>query len=219
MSNPFDAQNNQPNETNYQSPFKPPADYVSPRNPNQLLKPFGFPNQSKQAQFVLKATFLHRTIATIFDILLFIPFICIYGVGVAFSLTYNRVTGSYDSNFSLVPSLFFNIAYYAYLVLMVGRGQSLGNKIINTRVIDKNGNPPGFNQALARFAIPFANTALNLFFRYTAMFNYDLQLFSFFELFPLLLVWFGYFWVLWDKDKQTIYDKIAGMYVVQVWSD
>lgn len=194
------------------------SNQFEPQN-NRILKPFGFPNQRKQAQFVLKATFLHRSLATIFDTLLFIPFICIYGVGVAFSLTYSPISGRYERTSSIMPSVFFNVAYYGYLVLMVSRGQSLGNKIVNTRVIDKNGNPPGFNQSLARFAIPFANTALSLYFKYSADSNYQLQSVSFIQLFLLLLVWFGYLWMLWDKNKQTLFDKLAGTYVVQVWND
>jgi uncharacterized RDD family membrane protein YckC len=67
-------------------------------------------------------------------------------------------------------------------------GQTLGKKALGIRVIDfKAGGPIGFGRALIRYIGRIVSTI------------------------PLLL---GYFWMLWDKEKQTWHDKFAGSVVV-----
>jgi WD40 repeat protein len=81
----------------------------------------------------------------------------------------------------VVISILF-ITGISYYIIMVGRGQTLGGKVVSIKLIDANGNPPGYRRAFIRFLV---------------------QIFS-------GIFFIGYLWVLWDKDKQTLHDKVAG---------
>jgi uncharacterized RDD family membrane protein YckC len=79
------------------------------------------------------------------------------------------------------------IAYYAYLEGGV-TGQTLGKKALGIRVIDlRTGAPIGFSRGVIRY---FGRILSAI---------------------PILL---GYFWMLWDSEKQTWHDKLAGAVVV-----
>jgi uncharacterized RDD family membrane protein YckC len=66
---------------------------------------------------------------------------------------------------------------------MVGRGQTYGDQIAGIRIIDANGNPPGYGKATIRLIVQGFLGGIFL---------------------------ITYLWVLWDADKQTLHDKIAG---------
>jgi uncharacterized RDD family membrane protein YckC len=71
-------------------------------------------------------------------------------------------------------------------------GQTVGKRAIGIRVIDFNtGGPIGFGRAVIRF-----------FGRYIS----------------LIACLLGYFWMLWDKERQTWHDKLASDVVVPVSS-
>ena len=79
------------------------------------------------------------------------------------------------------------VAYYAYLE-GGATGQTLGKKALGIRVIDlRSGAPIGFSRGVIRYFARILSTI------------------------PLLL---GYFWMLWDSEKQTWHDKLAGSVVV-----
>ena len=81
------------------------------------------------------------------------------------------------------------IAYFGYLEGSAS-GQTLGKRAAGIRVIDyETGGSIGFGRAVVRY---FARILSAL---------------------PCLL---GYFWMLWDKEKQTWHDKIVGDVVVPV---
>ncbi|HYX89217.1 MAG TPA: RDD family protein [Gaiellaceae bacterium] len=83
------------------------------------------------------------------------------------------------------------IAYFGYLEGS-SSGQTVGKRAVGIRVIDfRTGGPIGFGRAVIRY---FA------------------RILSFI---PCLL---GYFWMLWDKEKQTWHDKLATDVVVPVSS-
>jgi uncharacterized RDD family membrane protein YckC len=80
----------------------------------------------------------------------------------------------------------------AYFVYFEGgpTGQTLGKKALGIRVIDfATGGPIGHGRAFIRYIGRIASEI------------------------PILL---GYFWMLWDKEKQTWHDKFAGSVVVPV---
>ena len=84
-------------------------------------------------------------------------------------------------------SLIFGLAYYVYLEGSPS-GQTVGKKALNIRVVDfATGGPLGPTKALIRWAGRILSSI------------------------PCGL---GYFWALWDKEKQTWHDKIAGTVVV-----
>lgn len=79
------------------------------------------------------------------------------------------------------------LGYYAYFEGSAS-GQTVGKKALNIRVIDfANGGPIDPGRALIRYLGRIASTI------------------------PCLL---GYFWMLWDPQKQTWHDKIANTVVV-----
>ncbi len=79
------------------------------------------------------------------------------------------------------------VAYFTYFEGGPS-GQTPGKKMINIRVIDYNtGGPIGYGRALGRY---FARILSGL---------------------PCYL---GYFWMLWDREKQTWHDKLVTCVVV-----
>ncbi|MDQ3914783.1 MAG: RDD family protein [Actinomycetota bacterium] len=78
----------------------------------------------------------------------------------------------------------------AYFIYFEGgaTGQTLGKKVLNIRVIDfATGGALGYGKATGRYFARILSTI------------------------PIAL---GYFWMLWDKEKQTWHDKLAGSVVV-----
>ena len=83
------------------------------------------------------------------------------------------------------------LAYYGYLEGSPS-GQTVGKKVLNIRVIDFiNGGPIGPGRALIRYLARILSAI------------------------PCLL---GYFWMLWDPQKQTWHDKLANTVVVPTTS-
>jgi uncharacterized RDD family membrane protein YckC len=84
-------------------------------------------------------------------------------------------------------NLLLGLAYYAYLEGSPS-GQTVGKKVMNIRVIDfAGGGPIGPGRALLRYVGRILSAI------------------------PCGL---GYFWMLWDSEKQTWHDKIATTVVV-----
>ena len=84
-------------------------------------------------------------------------------------------------------NLLLGLAYYAYLEGSPS-GQTVGKRAMNIRVIDfAGGGPIGLGRALLRYVGRILSAI------------------------PCGL---GYFWMLWDKEKQTWHDKIATTVVV-----
>jgi uncharacterized RDD family membrane protein YckC len=81
------------------------------------------------------------------------------------------------------------IGYYGYLEGS-GSGQTIGKRALGIRVYDfRAGGPIGTSRGILRYFARILSTI------------------------PLFL---GYFWMLWDDEKQTWHDKIAGSVVVPV---
>lgn len=83
------------------------------------------------------------------------------------------------------------VAYFTYLEGS-NSGQTIGKRALGIRVIDfSSGGPIGYGRAIIRYFGRFVSG------------------------FVLLL---GYFWMLWDKERQTWHDKFANDVVVPVAS-
>jgi uncharacterized RDD family membrane protein YckC len=79
------------------------------------------------------------------------------------------------------------LGYFVYLEGSPS-GQTVGKRVMNIRVIDaENGGPIGYGRALLRYVARILSAI------------------------PCGL---GYFWMLWDKNKQTWHDKITTNVVV-----
>lgn len=82
----------------------------------------------------------------------------------------------------------------AYITLMLGnRGQTVGNMAVHTRVVDsRTGGPISYGKALGRWASEFLLVIL------------------------FLIPWFlDILWPLWDRENQTLHDKMAGTVVLR----
>ena len=81
------------------------------------------------------------------------------------------------------------VTYFAYFE-GGPTGQTLGKRALGIRVIDlKRGGPIGYGRAVLRYIGRILST---------------------------IVVLLGYFWMIWDPEKQTWHDKIAGSVVVPV---
>jgi uncharacterized RDD family membrane protein YckC len=83
--------------------------------------------------------------------------------------------------------LLLGLAYYIYLEGSPS-GQTIGKRVMGIRVVSfETGGPIGYGQAAIRYFGRFVSTIACL---------------------------LGYFWMLWDKEKQTWHDKFANCVVV-----
>lgn len=74
-----------------------------------------------------------------------------------------------------------------YYIILVGRGQTLGNKAVGMRIITADGSAPGIGKAILRLIVQ--SIVGGIFF-------------------------LSYLWMLWDPEQQTLHDKVAGTYGV-----
>jgi uncharacterized RDD family membrane protein YckC len=92
----------------------------------------------------------------------------------------------FDSGLAAALSLAVSLGYFTYLE--GGTGQTLGKRALGIRVVDQRGGGSiGYGRAAIRWIGRIVSTI------------------------PLLL---GYFWMIWDRDKQTWHDKFASSVVV-----
>ena len=86
-----------------------------------------------------------------------------------------------------VLTLVGSLAYY--VVLQGGAtGQTVGKKVLNIRVVDAaNGGPIGYGRATVRMLVEWILSGI---------------------------LYLGYLWMLWDKEKQTWHDKASNSVVV-----
>ena len=80
-----------------------------------------------------------------------------------------------------------SIAYFA--AFWAWKGSTIGGMVLNLQVVRTNGQPMTFPTALVR---------------------------GFAALFSAVVLFLGFFWIGWDRDKQGWHDKIAGTVVVRV---
>jgi uncharacterized RDD family membrane protein YckC len=109
--------------------------------------------------------------------------------GVAFSIVFFGLA-AIDEALGVLGYILGFVGLIAYFTYFEGgpSGQTPGKKIVNIRVIDFNsGGPIGYGRALGRY---FARILSGL---------------------PCYL---GYFWMLWDREKQTWHDKLVTCVVV-----
>jgi uncharacterized RDD family membrane protein YckC len=96
---------------------------------------------------------------------------------------------AFDYAVANLLSLIVGIAYFTYFE-GGPTGQTLGKRALGIRVIDfKAGGPIGYGRGLLRYVARFLSG---------------------------IVFFLGYFWMLWDPEKQTWHDKIAGTVVVPV---
>jgi len=81
---------------------------------------------------------------------------------------------------------------WTYLTVLIGgsRGQTLGQQALGIRVISfETGEPIGYGRAFGRIFAAYIS---------------------------VLVIFLGYFWSIWDKERQCWHDKLVGDVVVPV---
>jgi len=81
---------------------------------------------------------------------------------------------------------------FSYLTLLIGgpKGQTLGQQAMGIRVISlETGGSIGYGRAFGRIFAAYLS---------------------------VIVIFLGYFWMLWDKEKQCWHDKLVGDVVVPV---
>lgn len=131
------------------------------------------------------ASFWRRLLAVILDgIIVSIP-ANIFAATLGASIAITGGGVHYRSGGSGLQTIFF-IAYEA-LLIAYWNGQTIGKKAAGVRVVARGGAPVSVGMAFARSAMKIVSGA------------------------ALLL---GYLWMLWDPEKQTWHDKVAGTYAI-----
>ncbi len=87
------------------------------------------------------------------------------------------------------PGIFFMAIMFYQVALLAWRGTTIGKIILGLKVVRLDGSP-------LSFGVVFVRTLASVF--------------------SVLILFLGYFWALWDDEKQTWHDKIAGTVVVKV---
>jgi uncharacterized RDD family membrane protein YckC len=107
--------------------------------------------------------------------------------GILLGVVYFILAAIFEPTLGSALSLAVNIAYFGYFEGGAS-GQTLGKRALGIRVIDfRGGGPIGFGRGVIRYIGKIISSI------------------------PILL---GFFWMLWDREKQTWHDKIATTVVV-----
>jgi uncharacterized RDD family membrane protein YckC len=88
-----------------------------------------------------------------------------------------------------LPALIVFLTPWAYYVILTGtKGQTVGKMALGIKVVDANGDIPGLGRAALREIIGKTISGL--------------------------VLGLGYFWIIWDPNKQGWHDKIASTHVI-----
>jgi uncharacterized RDD family membrane protein YckC len=94
--------------------------------------------------------------------------------------------GGREGALASILQLVLGIGYQVYF--FTSTGQTLGMKVMGTKIVDGNGGLPTMSSAAIRYIGSLVSGAI-------------------------LLI--GFLWMLWDANKQTLHDKMAGTYIVK----
>ena len=90
---------------------------------------------------------------------------------------------------ALAPPLFVLVAVAYFSAMWAWKGTTVGGIVVNLQVVRPDGRPLSFLTAIVR---------------------------SVAALFSAVVLFLGFFWIGWDRDKQGWHDKIAGTVVVRL---
>ena len=88
--------------------------------------------------------------------------------------------------------------YVIWWLIVLGRGQTPGKQLLGIRAIREDGQPATWGRMFLR------------------EFVYKNIVFGILSVLTAGIVWvLDYLWALWDRDRQTLHDKLSGTVVVQ----
>ena len=194
---------------------------MTPLNPDQPQHP--------------PASFGHRLIAFLFEtVILFVILIvvCSMVIPIIASLLGDKYRATFADSFdSFLSLLFIVLLCTAVIVLVIWggllegiRGRTPGKTVAGLKVIsaDDHDQTIGFMKGIAREIIRCIPIILYCLYAITSIENSDQSYAVFFlVLFLLSVVVFvlDHLWPLWDKDRQTLHDKIANSHVISKESE
>ena len=133
------------------------------------------------------------------------------GLGSGGALTINK--GPYI--FMTLLSLIIQVGYYIYFYSTTG--QTIGKKALNVRVIRRDQRPLDINTAVRRQAIALGVAVVSLLL-FMAVFDAtsisSLSTYTSLSSGLGLISLLDYLWAFWDKERQTLHDKVANTVVV-----
>ena len=99
-----------------------------------------------------------------------------------------------DTQTQLLSQVIWLVVSVLYYVVFQGRyGQTLGKKAVGIKVVTKDGKTPDMLKFFLREEVG--------------------------KFISSIILMLGYLMAIWDKDKQTLHDKIAGTYVIKVGTE
>ncbi|KPJ58212.1 MAG: hypothetical protein AMJ42_03690 [Deltaproteobacteria bacterium DG_8] len=125
-------------------------------------------------------------IINILSFILIIGLIALYLSSIGWEIMYKVEIYGFTVLFYIL-SIIISITYYTYFY--GSTGQTPGKMVCRLKVVQINGEPLGYSKAFLRWI------------------GYIVSSFVF---------CIGFLWTLWDKNKQTWHDKIAGTYVIKM---
>jgi uncharacterized RDD family membrane protein YckC len=141
---------------------------------------------SADACQVERVGFLPRFLAEVLDLAAMWLLIAVSGVGVWAVMSVAGTSESVTAASVVIVGVTVGVGYW---VLLHAHGnQTLGKRAIGAVVTDTRLRPIGYGRALGRLVAEIASAI------------------------PLNL---GYLWPLWDRERQTFHDKLAGTLVVR----
>ncbi len=155
------------------------------------------------------ATFLRRVASSLLDgLLIAFLFFCVAGL---------FVTGDSVGWVSLAGAVLF----WIYVVVMVSRGGTFGQRLVHLRVVDRAGRPPGFRRSLIRAILPILVALPPTLTQAFVVSGNDDHAFYIWAIggmlssIALLIGLLDVVWMIPDKQNQTIHDRLAGTYVIE----
>ena len=170
------------------------ADLKDQRNQDVLKKTVSLQSRDDLTQEI-KAGFMLRVVAYTVDNVILYILSTVLLIAAGYFITgsssleqiYNVNTAPSIFYLCIIASIFVEMFYFTYFYGMTG--QTVGKWICGIRVVGTDGKTIGFKRAFVRFCSYILSSL------------------------PLCL---GFFWIIFDKEKQGWHDKIAGTYVVRV---
>lgn len=183
------------------SSYTPPV-YSAPQ-PTSMYAPSaaGVPGAYGQMRY---AEWIDRVLAALIDgaltfavmIVLFFIFGALTAASAGVGGDDNPLPGGILCLGMLVTSIsIFGLGIFNKVYLVSKRGASIGQGVMNLRVVDATGNIPPLGTLLIRLLVQVGM--------------------SFVPIVAFFLVLLDVLWPLWDEQKQTLHDKAAGTFVVK----
>lgn len=178
----------------------PPA-YPAPQHTSMYAQAAGVPGVYGQMRY---AEWIDRVLAALIDgalnvalmIVLFIIFGALTAASAGVGGDDNPLPGGILCLGMIITFIsVFGLGIFNKIYLVSKRGASIGQGVMNLKVVDATGNIPPMGTLLIRLLVQVGM--------------------SFIPIFSIFLVLLDALWPLWDEKKQTLHDKAAGTFVIK----